>query len=590
MKLTNSVLAAAIAVAALDVLAASQQAPRMAAPAIRPAQADAQLLADLAEQRPALGLDADHGYRVSHHHPGAEGTMVVRIDHTYKGVRVFGSESLVVTNAAGKVVGESAKDLRSGLGKSNARGAAAASFSVAPTLSAPEAIERASRGIAPQRFAAAPPQAELIVYPLVRTERVKEAKAKREEDLNALDVADVVTGYELAWYVRSRYVVESRPVYRDSIVSARDGSILAEWDALQTAEGVGHSQYNGKVPLHTTPAGTLFRMIDPTRGSGGAFGGLAITNADHGNATGDVYAHTENVWGDGKQFVEGASTTGANGQTAAVNAMWGMANTYDMLKRTLGWHSLDGKDTATHINVHVNKAYDNAYYDDSCRCMSIGDGQMFYNLGAIDVIGHEMSHGVTAATARLLYFAESGGLNESSSDIIGEVVESYARNGGTGDGIPASGNDWSLGKEIARDGMPLRWMHKPSLDKRSPDAWSSSLKGLDVHYSSGPNNRMFYFLSRGSDAAPASESYSKYLTGKPAAMTGIGMDKAYRIWFMALTTKFTMISNYADARKKMIEAAQELYGKGSAEEVAVTRAYAAINVGKDIDEPKVRRR
>ncbi|MFD2365787.1 M4 family metallopeptidase [Pseudoduganella sp. GCM10020061] len=591
MKLTRTVLAAALAVAAIDVQAASQL-PRMAAPAIRPAQADAQLLAALAARRPALGLDADHGHRISHHHPGAEGTMVVRIDHTYKGVRVFGSETLVVTNGAGKVVSETVSDRRSGLGKgkSNLLGGVTASFDVTPRLSAQEAIDRAGRGIEPKRFAAAPPQAELIVYPLVRTERVKEAQAKGEEELNALDLVDVVTGYELAYYVRSRYVVGSRPVYRDSIVSARDGSILAEWDALQTAEGVGHSQYNGKVPLHTTPDGKLFRMIDPTRGSGGAFGGLAITNADHGNATGEVYSHTENVWGDGKQFVEGGSTTGANGQTAAVNAMWGMSNTYDMLKRTLGWHSLDGKDTATHINVHVNRAYDNAYYDDSCRCMSIGDGQTFYNLGSIDVIGHEMSHGVTAATSRLLYFAESGGLNESSSDIIGEVVESYARNGGTGESIPADGNDWSLGKEIARDGMPLRWMHKPSLDNRSPDAWSSSLKGLDVHYSSGPNNRMFYFLSRGSDASPSSESYSKYLTGKPAAMSGIGMDKAYRIWFTALTTRFTMITNYADARKKMIEVGQQLYGRGSPEEVAVTRAYAAINVGKDIDEPKVRRR
>jgi len=67
-------------------------------------------------------------------------------------------------------------------------------------------------------------------------------------------------------------------------------------------------------------------------------------------------------------------------------------------------------------------------------------------------------------------------------------------------------------------------------------------------------------------------------------MTGIGIDKAFRIWFKANTTKFTSSTNYADARAKMIEAAAELYGKASREAIAVQRAYAAINVGADVDE------
>jgi Zn-dependent metalloprotease len=106
-----------------------------------------------------------------------------------------------------------------------------------------------------------------------------------------------------------------------------------------------------------------------------------------------------------------------------------------------------------------------------------------------------------------------------------------------------------------------------------------------VHYSSGPNNRAFYFLAQGSDADKTSDYYSKYLVKAPAGMTGIGLDKAYRIWFRANTTKFTSSTNYADARAKMIEAAQELYGKSSREATAVMRAYAAINVGADVDEP-----
>jgi Zn-dependent metalloprotease len=265
--------------------------------------------------------------------------------------------------------------------------------------------------------------------------------------------------------------------------------------------------------------------------------------------------------------------------------MWGLMNTYDLLKNVLGWRALDGKDTATHIAVHVNRAYDNAYYSDTCRCMFIGDGTYFTNLASLDVVGHEMGHGVTAATSNLVYSGESGGLNESSSDIAGEVVEAYARAGGKGETVPNEGNDWMLGTEISRSGAPLRYMIKPSRDGSSHDAWSTALRRLDVHYSSGPNNRMFYFLAQGSRAERDHDAYSKYLVKQPAAMSGIGTDKAYRIWFHASTTKFTSSTNYAEARKRMVEAAEELYGKDGREAVAVQRAYAAINVGKDVDEP-----
>jgi len=127
-------------------------------------------------------------------------------------------------------------------------------------------------------------------------------------------------------------------------------------------------------------------------------------------------------------------------------------------------------------------------------------------------------------------------------------------------------------------------LYKPSKDGASPNAWSSTIKNLDVHYSSGPNNRMFYFLSQGSSSVSTSDYYSAYLTQSPRNMTGIGNDKAYRIWFKAATTKFTASTNYADARNKVLLAAQELYGVGSKEAKAVQRAYAAINVGTDIAE------
>ncbi len=590
MKIRKTSLAAMLAATPwLVLLPAHAQAatPLMNGPHLQSPQVLSTLLGELASRRARIGLDGDHQFAVASQHPGPSGTQVVRADHTYKGVRVFGSESVIVSDGAGKVLSESVAERRYGLspapGKQNSSGAAPA-LHVKPAITPEAAIATAIKSVGAGAVAVTPPRAELIIYPIVKTERLPSAINKAEEELNALDVAEVVEAHELAYHVRTRMRKHHQPVYHDTIVDAMDGRIIDQWSMLQTALGSGKSQYNGVVPLSTTPDGKHFKMIDPLRGVGGQYGGMAITNADNSSDAGDVFVNSSNEWGDGLQYKAGGSTTDANGQTAAVNAMWGLANTYDMLKNVLGWHSLDGQNTSTYIAAHVNTAYDNAYYSDTCKCMFIGDSSSFNSLGSIDVVGHEMGHGVTASTSNLLYFGESGGLNESSSDIAGEVVEAYARAGGSGETIPAAGNDWVLGKEISKNGTPLRWMYKPSKDGSSPDAWSTSLKRLDVHYSSGPNNRMFYFLAQGSKADKDSDYFSKYLVGKPAAMTGIGTDKAYKIWFKASTTKFTAVTNYKDARAKMIAAAQELYGMNSREALAVQRAYAAINVGADVDE------
>lgn len=583
MNMRLTLLASALGALTLSLCEASA-APMMSAPQAQSPQATAALVAQLAAQLPARGLDGDHGFAPLNQHPGVQGTQIVRLQHTWRGVPVFGSESVVVLDAAGRVVRESASARRDHLGKGLANRLGGPALDTTPALSARAAIDAVLASLGKGATSLSVPSAQLIIYPVMKTERLPSALNKPEAELNALEVQDVVDRYELAWLVHTRMVAGKKPLYRDTVVSAVDGHVIDQWDMLQTVAGVGRSQYNGEVPINTTLVNGVYQMRDDSRGKGGAYGAMAITNANHSSSAGQLYTNTSNTWGDGKQYINGGSTTNANGQTAAVNAMWGLANTYDTLKNAMGWLSLDGHDTATYIAAHVNTAYDNAYYSDTCRCMFIGDGSMFYSLGSNDVIGHEMGHGVTAATSNLTYSGESGGLNESSSDINGEAVEAYARGGAKGDTIPLSGNDWVMGKEISKTGTPLRWMYKPSKDGSSPDAWSTTLKKLDVHYSSGPNNRAFYFLAQGSSADAASDYYSKYLVKKPAAMSGIGTDKAYRIWFNANTTKFTSSTNYADARNKMVEAAEELYGKGGRESVAVQRAYAAINVGTDVDE------
>ncbi|MGZ8226358.1 MAG: M4 family metallopeptidase [Methylococcaceae bacterium] len=118
----------------------------------------------------------------------------------------------------------------------------------------------------------------------------------------------------------------------------------------------------------------------------------------------------------------------------------------------------------------------------------------------MDVAAHEFAHGVCSTTAELIYSKESGGLNEANSDIMGAMAEFYSRGAsGQGSRIPDTGGTWTQGEQITMPAYPLkmRFLYKPSKDGKSADAWSTSLANLDVHYSSGPMNRAFYFLSQG---------------------------------------------------------------------------------------------
>lgn len=215
--------------------------------------------------------------------------------------------------------------------------------------------------------------------------------------------------------------------------------------------------------------------------------------------------------------------------------------------------------------------------------MTYGDGATtFYPLVSIDVAGHEMSHGVTSRTANLTYSGESGGLNESTSDIMGTMVEFFAN--GSFD-VP----DYKIGEMIYKSNWAgttsraafqptkaLRYMYQPSLDGASKDCWYSGIGSIDVHYSSGVANHFFYLLAEGSGATQWAPLGSP-TCGAPA-VTGITRDKAAKIWYRALTVYMVPSTNYAAARLATINAANDIYGAGSTESNAVAAAWTAVGV------------
>ncbi|MYR01862.1 M4 family metallopeptidase, partial [Streptomyces sp. SID6139] len=147
--------------------------------------------------------------------------------------------------------------------------------------------------------------------------------------------------------------------------------------------------------------------------------------------------------------------------------------------------------------------------------------------------------------------------------------------------------DYLIGEKINinGDGTPLRYMDKPSKDGGSADSWYSGVGNLDVHYSSGPANHMFYLLSEGSGSKVINGVTYNSPTSDGVAVTGIGRDAALQIWYKALTSYMTSSTNYAGARTAALNAAAALYGANSAQYAGVGNAFAGINVGSHITPP-----
>ncbi|KUM84789.1 MULTISPECIES: M4 family metallopeptidase [Streptomyces] len=346
------------------------------------------------------------------------------------------------------------------------------------------------------------------------------------------------------------------------VTDAATGKELLTAEKVHTGEGTG--QYVGTVPLGTTLSGSTYQLTDPDRA------GHKTYDLNQGTSgTGTLFTDDNDVWGNGLP---------SNRQTAGVDVAFGAAATWDFYKEAYGRNGIRNDGVAAYSRAHYGSNYVNAFWQDSCFCMTYGDGSgNTHPLTALDVAAHEMSHGVTAATAGLLYSGESGGLNEATSDIFAAAVEFH-------ENLAADPGDYLVGEkiDINGDGTPLRYMDKPSKDGDSRDSWSSTLGGIDVHYSSGPANHFFYLLSEGSGAKTVNGvSYdSPTYDGRP--VTGIGIENAAAIWYRALTTYMTSTTNYAGARTATLSAAADLFGAYSPTYLAVADAWAAINVGNRI--------
>ena len=280
---------------------------------------------------------------------------------------------------------------------------------------------------------------------------------------------------------------------------------------------------------------------------------------------------------------EGAPPSDNIGKTAYDN----VGTTYDCYNNRFTRDSFDDAGAELISVIHVTAQggpFQNAFWSGEVMMYGDGDGGEFGEfVRALDVTAHELTHAVTEKTAGLAYQLESGALNEASSDILGATCEAYKAGS-------VSANTWLVGEDIytpSKPGDALRYMNNPTLDGpiynnqyNSTDYYPERLKlpsgtppddsndhGF-VHLNSGIPNLAFYLMSQGGRHPRSKTSYN---------VVGIGIDKASKIWYRALTHYFTSNQTFAQARSATETAAAELYPGGT--KLAVSMAWAAVGVG-----------
>ena len=507
-------LGAVMAAGAVAAPPASALTAAASGPSVRTAVATAQTRAG--DTARDLRLDSREQLTVKDVVTDRDGSTHVRYERTFAGLRVIGGDFVVHRTGAGAVTSVSW----------NASGKADVA-STTPQVAAATARATGSRTATLAKKSTA---GELVVYAGGATPRL------------AYDV--LVTGV----------AADQTPTRLHTVVDATTGKTLARWDDVR--EGSGKGIFVGSVTVGSTPSGSSYLLKD-------SVGNYTTDLNQATSGTGTQFTDADDVWGNG---------TVSDRASAAVDAQYGAEKTFDYYKNVQGRNGIKNDGVGARSRVHYGNNYQNAFWDGTQ--MTYGDGASnTHPLVELDVAAHEMSHGVTENTAGLNYSGDAGGLNEATSDIFGTAVEFYAANA-------SDPGDYLIGEEIDLNGngTPLRYMDKPSRDGASKDCWSSSLGGLDPHYSSGPLNHWFYLASEGSGAKTVNGTSYNSPTCNGSTVTGIGRDKAAKVWYRTLSTYLTSSSNYAAARDGAIRSAKDLYGASSAECTGVAAAFTAIAV------------
>jgi len=575
-----------------------------------------------------LGLGALDGVKPAAPYTDAFGRTHVRFNQTYRGVEVWNGRLIGHVDADGNTLPTHATlQPKIDLAPAALLGEAKIKTLALNHLRQGALDEALARNEVPAQGARVNVKVQPIVFPTRFQGGVKfgrDAQGALVPDTNH----SVFTPRKQAPYVWAYHVSTLQGLEATHLIlDGQTGELLDQWDGAAHSDtpaiGTGKGRYCGDVNLNTlqlTDSTNDFTMVDTTRGTlapriGRDYGlpefqgtGNQVWYYDK-NAVdefgsvrfGVPFTKGTNTWGNGLRYTHGVDEPGSEtGETAGVDALYGVSATWDYQKNILGREGADNLGTSIVTIVHEATSFlgsgpwDIAQYMEGTDMMIIGDGgPEGYNM-MLEVVAHEMAHGTMAYTANLPYwpwgYGEASGLCEGNSDIHAVMTKYYTWGaGGVGSVVPdittaapEGRNDvkslWTYAHRGDSQAPANRRLYKPSLNG-GYDAWFHGLSYDQANYVSGPGERAFFFLSQG--AEPSGDFSSIFL---PSGMTGLGNDRAIRIWSNAMLTKVTDVTtDYHAFRALMLESAAELFpgtgGADSPEVVAVKNAWAAVNVG-----------
>lgn len=323
--------------------------------------------------------------------------------------------------------------------------------------------------------------------------------------------------YEVSFMINGD--TPSRPYF---IIDATSGEILDQWEGLTTSKnaiGPGGNQKTGQYNYGTD------------------YGYLIVSDTCQMSSPNVDTYDMKNLTSGGVLFQFDCSTNPlintykfTNGAFSPINDAHYFGNVvFNMYSQ---WFNTSPLTMKLKMRVHYSVNYENAFWDG--QQMTFGDGYTrFYPLVSMDVVGHEVSHGFTQQHSNLKYSGQSGGINESFSDMAGEATE-YFNNSSKPE---SERNDWLVGAQIFKTGVALRYFDDPTKDGRSIGNAKDYYDGLNVHYSSGVFNKAYYTLA------------------KKANWT---TEKAFRVFVLANQIYWNQSSDFINAACGAKKAAQDL--------------------------------
>jgi thermolysin len=468
--------------------------------------------------RTTLSLLAAHRELFKMHDPALElsmkttrvdelGMTHARFQQTTHGIPVAGRELLAHYDKAGRITSIDA-DYVPGL----------ENLDVQPALSADEARARVHLSI-------------LATSVTKSGDALEESAIQTNDGKLVVYAPDGAATAKLAYEYTSRVLASQTPAIWVTTVDAKSGEVLHAYNNLQTVTGQGTGVLGDQKTFDVTQTTNGFTMLDNSSGVE-----IRTFTAKKQEVTpGAMISSTSAT----------AWDTGVTGAGAGVDAHFNAGVVFKYYKDHHSRNAIDGAGGTMLSTVHFGQAYDNAAWDG--EGMLYGDGGSIFRAlsAAVDVVGHEFTHGVTEKTSALAYEGQSGALNEAVSDIFGAYIEHSV--------LPDATKNWIMGEAILLGGGAIRDMRNPGAVSDPQPAHMKQFVNTQqdnggVHTNSGIVNNAAYLMTVGG-VNPVSKVEVKF---------GIGWDKSEKLWYRANTTYFKTTTNFGQAAQGVLQAAKDL--------------------------------